>query len=274
MEKKPTAWKLIAADIDGTLLDDEKRLPALVRDTLRKAHQRGIRIALLSGRMPLAVELVEQELDIPCIKACSAGTCVILDSGEMRIHKIRPEAVQAVYEKVAVAYRIPLWIYQGRTWMVTQVDDYVRRESRIIRHEPELVSMGRCCERWAADETGPNKLLFGAHPEVIRALHRELEPFRSEGLDFAQSDTAYMEMFPRDVNKGSALELICREIGIRREETIAFGDQELDLPLLEAAGFAVAMGNAIPRLKETADYVTASNNQAGVALALQNLLGL
>ena len=200
MEKKPTAWKLIAADIDGTLLDDEKRLPALVRDTLRKAHQRGIRIALLSGRMPLAVELVEQELDIPCIKACSAGTCVILDSGEMRIHKIRPEAVQAVYEKVAVAYRIPLWIYQGRTWMVTQVDDYVRRESRIIRHEPELVSMGRCCERWAADETGPNKLLFGAHPEVIRALHRELEPFRSEGLDFAQSDTAYMEIFPRDVN--------------------------------------------------------------------------
>lgn len=158
--------------------------------------------------------------------------------------------------------------------MVTQVDDYVRRESRIIRHEPELVSMGRCCERWAADETGPNKLLFGAHPEVIRALHRELEPFRSEGLDFAQSDTAYMEIFPRDVNKGSALELICREIGIRREETIAFGDQELDLPLLEAAGFAVAMGNAIPRLKETADYVTASNNQAGVALALQNLLGL
>ena len=267
-------YKLIAADIDGTLLDDEKRLPALVRDTLRKAYRRGIRIALLSGRMPLAVELVERELDIPCVKACSAGTCVILDSGEMRIQQIRPETVLEVYGKVARKHQIPLWIYQGRRWMVTQVDDYVQRESRIIRHEPEQISVNACYEQWTREQTGPNKLLFGTHPDVIRALHKELVPFRSEGLDFAQSADTYMEIFPEGVNKGSALRIICRELGIRQEETIAFGDQELDLPLLEAAGFAVAMGNAIPCLKEAADYVTVSNNQAGVAVALRELMGL
>lgn len=267
-------YKLIAADIDGTLLDDEKKLPALVRDTLRHGYQKGIQIALLSGRMPLAVELVEQELGIPCIKACSAGTCVILDADTMRIQQISPEVVRAVYHKIAEPYRIPLWIYQGRRWVVTQVDDYVRRESRIIHHEPEQFSMNACWEQWAREKTGPNKLLFGAHPDVIQALHQELEPFRSQGLDFAQSDATYMEIFPEGVTKGSALRMICEELGIRQEETIAFGDQELDLPLLEAAGFAVAMGNGIPRLKEMADYVTVSNNEAGVAVALQKLLGL
>ncbi len=267
-------YKLIAADIDGTLLNDEKKLPALVRDTLRQADQMGIRIALLSGRMPLAVELVEKELGIPCVKACSAGTCIILDSGETLIQMIRPETVLEVYRKAAEHYQIPLWIYRERSWMVTGMDDYVRRESRIIHCEPEQISIEQRCRQWMEQKTGPNKLLFGAHPDIIRKLPGELEAFRSKGLDFAQSDDTYLEVFPKGATKGSALRIICERLGIRKEETIAFGDQELDLPLLAEAGFGVAMGNAIPRLKEQADYVTKSNNEAGVAVALQKLLQL
>lgn len=267
-------YKLIATDIDGTLLNDEKEVPALVRDVLQKAHQKGIRIALLSGRMPLAVELVEQELGIPCTKACNAGTYIILESGKLITEWIRPETVLGVYHKISEKYQIPLWIYQKRSWMVTDVDDYVRRESSIIHHEPERISLEKQCRQWTAQKTGPNKLLLGAHPDVIRALPEDLEEFRSVELDFAQSSNTYLEIFPKGVTKGSALKIICRELEIRPEETIAFGDQELDLPLLEAAGFGVAMENAIPRLKEVADYVTTSNNKAGVAAALQYLLSL
>ena len=68
------SYKLICLDVDGTLLNDEKRVPEPVRESLKRAHDRGIQIALVTGRMPAATELVERELSIPCIKACNAGT--------------------------------------------------------------------------------------------------------------------------------------------------------------------------------------------------------
>ena len=68
------------------------------------------------------------------------------------------------------------------------------------------------------------------------------------------------------------MEAICKALNIRREETIAFGDQELDIPMLRKAGTAIAMGNAIEELKKLADFVTGSNNDAGIASALNRYL--
>ncbi len=267
-------YKLIALDIDGTLLDDQKEIPGKVRETLKKAYGKGFRIALLSGRMPAAVELIEKKLGIPCVKACNAGTCVILDSGETFMDFIGAQETAAVYHEVAEKYHVPLWVYRNRSWMVTAIDSYVQYESRIIQYEPELIDMDQRCLCWKAEDTGPNKLLFGTEPMVLLQILCDMELFRARGLDFARSADIYLEIYPRGATKGKALHTICQALGIHPEDTIAFGDQELDLPLLEAAGCSVAMGNAIPRLKECADFVTKSNNEAGVAVALQQLLGL
>ena len=74
------------------------------------------------------------------------------------------------------------------------------------------------------------------------------------------------------MNKGAALRMICEKKEIRKEHTIAFGDQEPDIPMLEAAGAAIAMGNAIETLKERADFVTRTNNEAGIAYAVRQYL--
>ena len=92
------SYKLICLDVDGTLLNDEKRVPESVKESLKRAHSMGIRIALITGRMPVAAELVEKELSIPCIKACNAGTYILL--GEECIHNrhLSFETAQRIYE--------------------------------------------------------------------------------------------------------------------------------------------------------------------------------
>ena len=91
-------------------------------------------------------------------------------------------------------------------------------------------------------------------------------------VDMARSSENYLEIFPKGVTKGEALAAVCGKLNIKLEEAIAFGDQELDIPMLKKAGVGVAMGNAIEEVKEAADFVTKSNNDAGIAYALETYL--
>ena len=91
-------------------------------------------------------------------------------------------------------------------------------------------------------------------------------------MEAARSADMYLEIYPKGMNKGRALNIICEKLNIDSSQAIAFGDQELDIPMIEAAGLGVAMGNAIEELKEKADYVTGTNNEAGIAQALGRYL--
>ena len=161
------SYKLICLDVDGTLLNDEKRVPESVKESLKRAHSRGIRIALITGRMPVATELVEKELSIPCIKACNAGTYILLGEDCIHSRHLSFEIAQRIYETFLTDYHIPLWIFQGRKWYVTSVDDYVERESRIIKHKPEIGDIEALKMVWKIDGTGPNKLLNSTNPVIL-----------------------------------------------------------------------------------------------------------
>lgn len=267
-------YKLICLDVDGTLLNDEKRVLKPVKESLAKVHAMGIAIALVTGRMPAATETIEKEVSVPCIKACNAGTFILL--GEECIHKktLPLEAVQKIEQEFFVKNNLPLWIFEGKKWYVTDVDAYVERESRIIHVKPERVTMDVLVKRWKEKGTAPNKLLAGAEPSAISRLQNEMKAMELSGVDMARSSDIYLEIFPEGATKGEALEAICKKLGISPEETMAFGDQELDIPMLRKAGTAIAMGNAIPEVKELADFVTKSNNEAGIAFALEHYLGL
>lgn len=265
-------WKLICVDIDGTLLDDRKRLPQDAADSLRKAAETGIAVALISGRMPAAVEMIEKELGFPCIKACSAGTYILMGDRCISAAYLPISVMEEIDREIAKERGVPLWIYREREWYVTKMDDVVRRETEIIGRNPIVADAGQLARQWRQEGKGPNKLLFGAGEETIRQIVRQLREKNQGQADFACSAPTYLEIYPKGVHKGQALRAICRELGIREEETIAFGDQELDIPMIEAAGAGVAMGNAIPALKERADFITKTNNEGGIAFGLEHFL--
>lgn len=271
-KKAERRYKLICADIDGTLLNDAKELLPQVKESLRNAAKKGIHIALASGRMPAGVEAVEEELGMPCIKICNAGTYIILGEQCISMKTLLPETVESIYFDIAKKNHLPLWIFQEKEWYVTDIDHYIEREIKIVRYQPEVVSVEKMARQWEEENSGPNKLLIAADPEIIEAVHQEMADKNWPDIDMACSSNTYLEIFPRGVTKGTALSAVCDRLNISLEDTIAFGDHELDIPMIEKAGVGIAMGNAIDELKEQADFVTKTNNAAGIAYALEYYL--
>lgn len=265
-------YKLICTDIDGTLLDDNKELPLQVKESLRNAAKKGIRIALASGRMPIGVEAVEKELGVPCIKICNAGTYIILGDQCIGMETLLPKTVKSIYFDIARKNHRPLWIFQEKDWYVTDIDRYIEREIEIIRYQPRIVSVDKMAEQWEKEKTGPNKLLIAADPEIIRGIYQEMADKNWTVVDRACSADTFLDIFPKGVSKGTAVSAICERLDISLEDTIAFGDHELDISMIEKAGVGIAMGNAIDDLKKKADFVTKTNNEAGVAYALEYYL--
>lgn len=265
-------YKLICIDIDGTLLDDNKKLMPEVVQSIRNAAKKGIKIALVSGRMPAAIDMIEKELGVQCIRACNAGTYILSGERCIKTTYLSLDTMQKINKNVAKKNNIPLWIFRNKRWFVTYIDKYVEDEIRVINRQPEIASVEELVRQWSEERTGPNKLLFGASPKIIKKLYHEMQEWALKDVDFACSAENYIEIFPKGMTKGVALSSICQELNISKEETIAFGDQELDITMIEEAGLGIAMGNAIKELKDKADFITKSNNEAGIAYALEKYL--
>lgn len=265
-------YQLICVDIDGTLLDDHKKLLPKVRQSLREAAQKGVQIALVSGRMPAGVDSIEKELGIECIKVCNAGTYIVLGERCISTEYLLPSTMKSIYLEIAKREHLPLWIFQDRKWFVTDVDKYIQREIEIIRYQPEIVDAACLADKWEEEACGPSKLLIAASPEKITDIAQEIKEHVWQDIDIACSADVFLEIFPKGITKGTAIMTICKKLDIPLESVIAFGDHELDLPMIKAAGVGVAMGNAIEELKEAADFVTKTNNEAGVAHALEHYL--
>lgn len=267
-EFKERRCRLICLDLDGTLLNDEKEIdPEDIRE-IREASEKGIEIALVTGRMPAATEPIAKKLGVPCILACDAGTYIEKENQCISSEYLPIAAMRMVY-MAADNFRIPLWIFRHKQWFVTGMDPVIKKEIETIHYIPRQVSMEELVHEWEKEGICPNKLLIGAEPETVQKVYSRLKELRIEGIDMACSSDHFLEIFPKGMNKGRALELICRAQNIDPEDTYAFGDQELDIPMLEAAGTAIAMGNGIPEIKRAADFVTRTNNEAGIAHALR-----
>lgn len=265
-------YKLICIDIDGTLLDENKRLLPSVKQAILDVAKMGVLIVLASGRMPAGVELVERELEVPCIKICNAGSYIISDGQCIGSAYISLTTMTSIYREIAQKNQIPLWIFREKEWYVTGMDSYIEREIRIILHQPQVVEIERLVEQWTKEAGKPNKMLIAAEPEKIPILYQQIKAKNWPDIEIACSAKDFIEIFPKGVNKGTALIQVCEKLGIPLEDTVAFGDQELDLPMIEAAGLGIAMGNAIEQVKERANIVTKSNNEAGIAYAIEHYI--
>lgn len=263
--------RLLCLDLDGTLLNDHKEIDPRDVEAIQKAAADGVTIALITGRMPAATENIVKTLQVSCILACNAGT-YILEKGSCIYSEYLPlEAMQKVYG-VAQEHALPLWSFRHEEWMVTDLDEAVEQEIRTIRHMPQIINYQNLEKEWAAGKKSPNKLLIGANPSKVQEIYGILQDMKIDGMDMACSAPTFLEIFPKGMNKGKALRMICKEKEIAREATMAFGDQELDAPMIQEAYIGIAMENGIPDIKEAARFVTKSNNDAGVAYGIAKYL--
>lgn len=264
--------KLIAMDLDGTLNNDQKQIDAPTAEALLAAQRRGIRLLLASAR-PLPGLYKERDLLelIPhngILMAYNGG--LIVESGSGRALASRAMDMEQAREILRALKRLPVTpiLDDGARFFVEDADGYM------VQYEcwNNRMTCVECADLAAALAFAPCKILMSVAPEQIKAVQGQIAALLPAELTVVQTAPFYLEVIPASVNKGEGLRAACRALEIDIRDTVAFGDSENDIEMLRAAGVGVAMGNAGQDVKAAADMITLSNNENGIAAALEKLL--
>lgn len=258
--------RLVAFDIDGTLLDSTKRpQPGTLRalDGLRAA---GTRIMLASGRpIPGLRALAERcGLGEDLILAGLNGSVVVDQASgeELARHPVDPALAEPL---------ITCGLEHGVLIMLPHDDELVVGDDAHPQAIHEAAGNGlalRAVDDVARPGLDPTKILFCAERAELEVLEAALRERFAEHIELTYSSRIYLEATVSGVDKSSALTDFCRAEGIAVQQTMAFGDNGNDVTMLRTAGVGVAMGNAIAETREAADVVTATHDDEGIARVL------
>lgn len=265
------AIKLVASDLDGTLLGSDSRLTPRTTEALRAIDAAGIQVVAVTGRSHWSsVEILRPA---GCFRwiICSNGATVYDFSAEAVVHD-RPlddydvehivDRLRTTFPSVGFAWESPNGIFHSPQWVTNRSATDSRFVAKRSRQAKEL-----------SFDDGPILKLMIAHHELTTYEWLDaVVPHLPNGFSASTSGAAFVEVTRGDANKGAALEHLCVGLSIDREETIAFGDHSNDLPMLTWVGTGYAMANADPRVRQVADRTAPPNGEDGVAQILEGLL--
>ena len=277
MDKKKIT--LAAFDLDGTLLDDKKRIPPENLRLLQCAAERGVLLVPATGRIPDGMP--EELMRLPIRYGVLVNGAMLYDF-ERRETVERAEIPNArALEIIDFMDTLPIsydcyfhtWGYIDRE-KLERVEEFIS-DPGILRLVHELRTPVDNLRRYLAEQgDSVQKLQMYFKPETFPLREELLQELPARWPDIAVTSSLPMniELNAAAANKGRALLSLCAHLGIAPEETVAFGDGSNDCTLLRAAGLGVAMANAVEEAKAAADLVTVSNNEAGVAKVLEEIL--
>lgn len=279
--------KLIAIDLDGTLLSQHTTISKENINALRKAQNEGHVIMICSGRAPEDIEQILKQTELSCPIAGSNGTVVILDGKVVQDISMNVDDMTQVAIKLDEE-RVPYRIYTNQGIFVP--DDWSARVARVL--EGNAISVEGISEELFKRMTEQPQ-----QSDMIKYFHDYQELFSTDQLtvqkffvltltnEIKVGLTAYMEtisgvvtttsgpmnieIMDRNGNKGNALKAAAAYYGIHMEDTVAMGDNFNDVPMLQAAGLSIAMGNADPQVQKMCDAITLTNEEHGVAYAIE-----
>lgn len=261
-------YKLIVLDLDGTLTNSKKEITPRNKETLIRIQEKGVRLVLASGRptygiVPLANELRMNEFG-GFILSYNGGEIINWESGEMIYENVLPNEVVPVLYESARTSQLAILTYDGAD-IVTEhsTDPYVQKEAFLnkmnIRETNDFLT----------DITLPvAKCLIVGDADKLMPLEAELSLRLQGQINVFRSEPYFLELVPQGIDKALSLEVLLKEIGVKQEEVIAMGDGYNDLSMIQFAGLGIAMGNAQEPVKKAANYITLSNEEDGVAEAI------
>jgi Cof subfamily protein (haloacid dehalogenase superfamily) len=256
--------RLVATDLDGTLLRPDGSVSERTRAALAAVQERGLRVVLVTGRPVRTARLIAAEVRVDDLLICSNGA-IVYDVAREAVVAHRPIAPESARDLIAVlraalpgvcfGFELGLRWACERGWSaLSAVEESHGDDALLLCDEPVTKVVVRH-PRASVDE------LLAA----VQALGRD-------DVLATQSGAPFVELSAAGVDKARALAELCRGLGIAPAEVVAFGDMPNDLPMLAWAGHGVAVADGHPRLLAAADEVTASSSQDGVAVWLERLV--
>lgn len=263
-------YRAIALDLDGTLTNHDKVVTLKTREALLQAEAEGVVIILASGRPTYGIEPVAECLELDkrggYILSYNGGNIVNAKTGEKLFAQFLPDEVIPILYRYAKEKNHALLGYAGNEIITEMPDDqYVKEESRINKMNIRKVE-----NLFEALEPHPTKLLMTGDPADMLKAENELSEILGDRMDIFRSAPFFLELVPKGIDKAKSLLRLLSKINLTPADMIAFGDGYNDLSMLKLAGMGVAMQNAAPEVRAEADYITLSNEEDGVAAALEH----
>ena len=265
-------FKLIALDIDGTLLNSNKELTTHTRYALIEAQRQGKRIIIASGRHPVGVVPLANDLMLGryggFIMAFGGGKIIDCTTGKTVVSKLFPKEYLPDIVGVLKDSNITVMVHDERKIFANnRVNDYTYVERDILKMDMIAVD-----DFISAVNFDINKILLAGEPDELDK-YQEILSKRYDGLlDVYKSAPYFLEIMPFGVSKGSMLPLLLEKLGVNKDELIAFGDNYNDMTMIGYAGFGVAMSNGEEEVKKIANYVCESNDDDGIAKTLEKFV--
>jgi len=257
--------KLLALDLDGTLTNSKKEITPPTLLAIEETIRRGVKIILASGRPVLGIKKIAQILNLyekgGYIIAYNGGQIIDCLTNKVIFERLLPINCYNEICELAREFGVCALTYDEHG-VVAESDDtaYVIKEAynnsipirKVARIENEI--------------TPPVvKFMIVGEPEKISTALDEAQKRFKGRINVFLSEPYFMELTSPGIEKKSALKFLIEHLGIQREELTAIGDGLNDIPMLEFAGYAVAMANAYDEVKKIADYITLSNEEDGIA---------
>ncbi|MCD1261455.1 HAD family phosphatase [Paenibacillus athensensis] len=260
-------YKLMAVDLDDTLLRDDLTISEETTNAIRQAAELGVTVTIATGRsFPSAAQIARQiGLNVPIITYQGAVVKNLLDENVLYERTVPVDCARFLLD-FCEQRKLHLQLYHGDQLYAGEDNDKIKKYVGLTK-TPYIVGDLR---QWI-DIPQP-KLLIVDEPHVCDALLAELQPQLGERLHITKSKPNYLEFMHREGTKGHAVRFLAGHFGCTLDQVIGVGDSWNDREMLEVAGLGVAMDNARPELKAIADFITLSNNDDGVRHVLERFV--
>lgn len=238
--------KLIALDMDGTLLNDELEVPERNREAIKKALDKGVEVVISTGRGFNACYPYAVDLQLPSYLISANGAEIwTMEKELLQRSGLETEMMKKLYN-IATQVGVGMWM---------------------------ISTEGAFREELPTDLENYEWLKFGCHTEDEKKLDILVKEFSQyEELELSNSLPTNIEVNAKGVSKAKALNFLCELIGITMDNVMACGDSLNDIKMIQEAGIGVAMGNAQEAIKNVADYQSVTNNEGGVAEAIEHFI--
>lgn len=265
-------YKIIALDMDGTLLNDKKVITDRTKDALIKAREKGVKVVLASGRPVDGLKQYLEELNL-----ISDEEYVLSFNGSL-VQKVKSEEV--LYEiglngkdlhylyDVSNNLGVNIHAFSPTRGLITpKVSKYTELEARLNN-----IDINICDFNEVTEDEHIVKVMFIDEEELIDKVVEKLPAEMYEKFKVVRSSPFFLEEINKESGKATGLAALAKYLNVSKDEIIAVGDAENDLDMIEYAGLGVAMGNASESVKKIANYITADNNNDGIAEVIEKFI--
>ena len=263
-------YKAVFIDMDGTLLRNDHTVSSTTKKTIRQLTEQGILIVPISARplhgmLPITKDFFPNHTPVVSLN----GGYIYQENTIIYQAHISPAETAAVHALIK-DHPVSAMYYSQMEWYALTVTDAIKKEQRITEVPITIQPFMHTMATWEQQQTGPNKILISGDATLILYIEKLLLATHGGRLNIYKSQPRYLEVMHPEASKTKAVQFLIGKYGLQQHEIIAIGDNYNDKGMIEFAGVGVAMGNAPDEIKEAANYVTDTNNNDGVAKALQH----